>query len=175
MTENTMSKMSLFELPLRSNKSRPSSSLAPIHVSLMSSALNMITCFVKTRSGRLWIEIQQAGMFSTLIHSILRQGKYETKHAQSRRIIPSFGLLFDDLLCDRRLVYSRAVGISGRHRPLCSPKYLDSLYGLAVRPSHSSSRDRFFAMRDIRQDRDRADIHHHYDSRGNSSSVQILW
>ncbi|GHJ87844.1 hypothetical protein NliqN6_4246 [Naganishia liquefaciens] len=41
------------------------SSQEPIHVSLMSSALNMITCFVKTRSGRLWIEIQQAGMFST--------------------------------------------------------------------------------------------------------------
>jgi hypothetical protein len=43
------------------------SSRDPIHVSLVSAALNLATSFVKTRSVRLWIEIQQAGLFSTTV------------------------------------------------------------------------------------------------------------
>lgn len=43
------------------------SSRDPIHVALVSAALNMATSFVKTRSGRLWIQVQQAGLFSTTV------------------------------------------------------------------------------------------------------------
>ena len=48
-------------------KRQIASSREPMHASLMSAALNMATSFVKTRSGRLWIEIQQAGLFSTTV------------------------------------------------------------------------------------------------------------
>lgn len=37
----------------------------PMHKTIMSSALNLATSFVGIKSGRLWIEVQQAGFFPT--------------------------------------------------------------------------------------------------------------